>query len=96
LFTIYLANVTKGVDKELTRVVFTSSAMHQRIIERFGYYFKREFQYDFPTFEADMLHRYRAWIFALKERGPDWRPFGACEFVANFNVTHGLARLVGR
>jgi hypothetical protein len=83
LFAIYLPNVTKGVDKELTRVVFTSSAMHQRIIERCGYYFKREFQYDFPPFEADMLHRYRAWIFASKERGPDWRPFGACEFVPN-------------
>jgi hypothetical protein len=82
-FTIHLPNVTKGVDKELTRVVFTSPVAHRRIIERFGYYFKREFQYDFPPFETDVIRRYQAWIFASKERDPDWRPFGACEFVPN-------------
>jgi len=29
------------------------------------------------------MRRYCAWIFASKERDPDWRPFGACEFVPN-------------
>jgi hypothetical protein len=79
-FTIYLPDVIKGIDQKLVPVLPTSPLAHRRTVEQFGYYFKREFRYDFPPFEVSVEREYRAWIFASNERHPDWRAFGACEF----------------
>jgi len=79
-FTIKLPQLTKGIDNDLISVSPTSPLAHRKIVEWFGYYFKRELGYDFPAFEGSNDEVYKAWIFASNKRGGDWRAFGACEF----------------
>jgi hypothetical protein len=51
-----------------------------RPVERFAYYFKREFRYDFRQFEAEDPEEYRAWLFASNRLSPEWRAVGAACF----------------
>jgi hypothetical protein len=83
LFTIELPRPTKGIDKELVEVDPLSPLAHLRIVEQFGYFFKREFRYDIPPFEAGVSGQ-RNWIFASQRPDPDWRAFGACGFERKF------------
>ena len=80
-YTIQLPRPIKGVAQPLVAVRRTSPLTHRRAVERFAYYFKCEFKYDFPQFEADDLtDDYRAWLFASDDYGAEWRAFGAACF----------------
>jgi hypothetical protein len=79
-YTIKLPGSIKGIAQDLVRVRHTSPLTHRRAVERFAYYFKREFSYDFPQFEAEDTEDYRAWLFASDQNSPAWRAIGAACF----------------
>jgi hypothetical protein len=79
-FTIKLPRLTKGIDNDRVLIIPASPPLHHTILERFGYYFKRELRYDFPAFEPSEDQMYMAWIFAWNQGLDGWRAFGACEF----------------
>lgn len=80
-FAIQLPRPIKGVAEPLVAVRLLSPLTHRRAVERFAYYFKREFRYDFLQFEAaDLTDDYRAWLFASGDYGAEWRSFGAACF----------------
>ncbi len=80
-YTIQLPRSVRGIDQSLVAVRRFSPLIHRRAVERFAYYFKREFRYDFPQFEAeDVTDDYRAWLFASHDYSAEWRPFGAACF----------------
>lgn len=82
-YTIQLPQPTKGIDRDLVAVDRRSPRTHHAILERFALYFKREFHFDFPQFEAGELQvDFRAWIFAA-EPDSGWRAFGAACFRPN-------------
>src|SRR5258708_37197396 len=79
-YTIKLHKSIKGVTGDLVRVRQASPLAHLRAGERFAYYFKREFGYDFPQFEVGDQDDFRAWLFASDQPSPDWRAVGAACF----------------
>jgi hypothetical protein len=79
-YTIELPDSIKGIAQDLVRVRRTSPLNQRRAVERFAYYFKREFGYDFPQFEAEDAEDFRAWLFASNQSSPDWRAVGAACF----------------
>ena len=46
-YTIQLPRPLNGIEGEFVTVRRTSPLAHRRAVERFAYYFKREFSYDF-------------------------------------------------